>query len=200
MPKSLPTALAGVLVAASLVIAAAPPAAADLPECHDPHVTIKTKSGQAVYVPTNRGAGPFQWGGSQSRTKSGSTMKATTKGSADTVGGGGSIGIGVAEVSARYDRQWNRNTSASSSKTSAFTTNSPTMPNNVHWRWKLYKKGRLFNATKTVRRPDACQGASVQRSTFRVAVPLKRGTYHFKVERYANRGQLLNNRGNPMGF
>ncbi|MBS43535.1 MAG: hypothetical protein CMH83_10325 [Nocardioides sp.] len=201
MKKLLAGAAAAALLGSPLVaISAAAPAGAIPPECQKPRSKVVTVKGQTVWVPTSKSAGPFQFGGTQSRTQSDGKMTAKTTGSSDTIGGSGGVNLGVWQASAKYDRQWNRSTTGTTSYSSAFTTTSPTMPNKVHWRWKLYKKGYLFTATKRQWIPDVCPNAYDRKAKFRVSVPIVSNVYSYDVETYKTRGQLHNAKGNPMGF
>jgi hypothetical protein len=74
------------------------------------------------------------------------------------------------------------------------------MPRKVHWRWKLYKQGRLFKAVKKQWIPRGCPNRMSRQATFRVFVPVYRGAHSYKVERWANRGKVLNSQGRPMSF
>lgn len=158
----------------------------------------KTTKGTAVWVPSGRAAGPFQFGGSQSLSTADGQLQARTKGTANTVGGTGGVNIGVVQASATYNHQWNQSTTKTSSFTRTFTTNSPTMPNDVNWRWRLYVRGKRFVVLKKCRVPTPLVDAGEYYVKKVVIVPQKRRHYTFHVERYKHRNWLLTIAGKPI--
>lgn len=168
--------------------------------CQDPRaiVTNKTTSGTKVWMPSSRSAGPFQFGGSQSISYADGQMTAKTTGSADTVGGTGGVNVGVFQASATYNRQWNRSTTRTTSFSKTFTTNSPTMPRDVNWRWRLYTTGFRFVITRTCRIPTPYVDARERYVKRKIIVPRKSNTYTFHVEKYRHRNWLLTLDGKPI--
>ncbi len=164
----------------------------------DPQYSKTTTKGQTVWVPSSRSAGPFQWGGSQSLTTSDGQLKATSKGSADTVGGSAGISFKLVEASAKYDHQWNRSTTTTKSVTQSFTTSSGDVSRKVHWRWRLYMRGYLFTAVKTKHIPVPCVNAGTWRHKMRVVVPTKAKQFSFSLERYKHRNMIKNSAGKPI--
>ncbi|WP_372729250.1 hypothetical protein [Nocardioides sp.] len=164
----------------------------------DPQYSKTTTKGQTVWVPSSRSAGPFQWGGSQSLSASDGELSATSKGSADTVGGSAGIKFGIGEASAKYDRQWNRSTTTSKSVTQTFTTHSGEVSRKVHWRWRLYMRGYMFTAVKTKHIPTPCIDAGTWKRKMRVVVPTKAKLFSFSLERYKYRNQIKNSAGQPI--
>lgn len=187
--------IAAVVSTLSLGVAVAPSASAA--DGCNPGWRYSTTKGQTVWVPSSLVAGPFQWGGSQSITVSDGRQTATTKGSADTVGGSTSVKFGVAEASARYDHQWNRSTTDTTTYSHTFTTQSPRKPESVHWRWRLYQRGHLFKATKSRYIPAPCLRKGNYTVTRKFIVPTTRTVHSFHVELYRHRGFLLDSTGTP---
>ncbi|GGO91848.1 hypothetical protein GCM10011584_26900 [Nocardioides phosphati] len=124
-------------------------------------------------------------------------MTASTAGRAHTLGVSGGVSFPVWQASAKYDYQWNRSTTDTKSFTQTFTTQSPTKPESVQWRWRLYQRGWLFTGTKSRHIPIPCIAAGDYYSKRRYVVPTTRAIYSFHVERYALRGYLLDADGVP---
>ncbi|HYF74382.1 MAG TPA: hypothetical protein VD864_16255, partial [Nocardioides sp.] len=172
--------------------------AASSDACDHWTVTRQTTKGQIVWIPSNRSAGPFQWGGSQQITYADGKLTAKTHGRAHTVGGGAKIDFKLAEISGKYDYQWNRSTTTTNSFTQTFATDSGSVSRKVQWRWRLYVRGYKLVATKTMKIPTPCLNADT-RTIKRIAViPDTAALYTFNIERYSKRNLLLDGSGRPM--
>ena len=168
--------------------------------CHDSRaeVTKRTTSGDKVWIPSSRSAGPFQFGGSQSISYSDGTLTAKTTGSANTVGGTGGVNVGIYQASATYNHQWNKSTTRSTSFSQTFTTTSPTMSRRVNWRWRLYTTGYRFVITKTCHIPAPWIDAGTWYVKREIIVPVNSNTHTFHVETYHHRNWLLTLDGTPI--
>ena len=190
--------LAGSLAASIITVPVALASPASAGTCDQWKITRNTTRGQVVWIPSSRSAGPFQWGGSRQISYADGKLRATTKGHAHTVSGGGKIGFGVAEISGSYNYQWNASTTRTNSFTQTFSTDSGQVSRKVQWRWRLYVRGHRFVAQKTEKIPAPCLNAAT-RTIKRIAiVPDQASIYTFRIERYAKRNWLLNTKGRPI--
>lgn len=160
--------------------------------------SFTTSRGQAVWIPSSRSAGPFQWGGSQSLSYADGELNATTKGHTNTLGGSAAANFGIYKAEVKYDHQWQRSTTVTNSFTSTFTTNSGSVSRNVHWRWRMYHKGWMFVATRVVQNPAPCANFTQYKMRKRVVVPVAKRVFSFDIETYATRGRLHDSNGNPI--
>jgi hypothetical protein len=128
------------------------------------------QKGHVVYIPTNLAAGTYQVGGTQSVSYADGDLKATTKGSSDTVGGGGGIDFKLFSASATYNHTWNRSTTVTTSHTRTYTTTSPQLPAHARTRWTLYHKGYQFPVKTIVTYTNDCPTQTFTRT---VHVPTK---------------------------
>lgn len=186
---------AACLTTGATVVGTAAPAAAS--GCTTPKTDkVTTTKGAQVWIPSSRSAGPFQWGGNQSLTTADGELSARTKGSADTLGGTGGVNLGIYKAEAKYEHQWNRSTTVTRSYTRTFTTNSGKVSRKIHWRWRLYMKGFIFRATRTVTYPTPCV-VTEEKITRRFVVPARGSIRSFDIETYKTRGWLHNASGDP---
>lgn len=167
-------------------------------DCSTPEVTITTTRGTEVWIPSSLSAGPFQFGGSQQLSTEDGTLTSKTKGRASTVGGSAGVSFKVFEASGEYNRERSSSTTTETSMSQTFTTNSEKVARKVHWRWRMYRAGVKFTATKTVKIPAPCINASTKTRRMTVIVPFKAKLYTFAIERYAKRNMPLNSKGKPV--
>ena len=163
--------------------------------CVHDHAFIKsTEKGAAVWIPTSKHfsspSNPSGWqqGGSQGYSESDGAQTAKTKGSADTAEGGGSISIGIADVSGKYNHQWNRSTTTGSSQTKTWTQ-SVNLPGDKVSRMRIYQAGFRFRFTYVVVN-DGGPTCKNQTYTHTAVLPTKNKVTAMLVELYANRGKV----------
>lgn len=199
MLKRLGSTLATALVATMLTstgMAAAPAHAGGCDTMHEWSFT--TTKGRTIWIPSSRSAGPFQWGGSQALTTADGQLNATTRGSADIVGGSAGADFKLVKAEVKYEHQWNRSTTVTNSFTKSFTTDSGPVARSVHWRWRMYHKGWTFTATRVYGHPSPCANGKVYTTKKRVILPVASRTYSFGIEKYRYRGWVLGADGKPL--
>jgi hypothetical protein len=183
------------LVPVTVPVLGTAPAWADT--CSTPKTdTITTTQGQRVWIPSSRSAGPFQWGGSQQISTANGDLNATTDSHSNTVGGSGGVNLAVWSASGKYDRQWGKSTTVTRSYTRTFTTNSGDVSREIQWRWRLYMKGYMFKATRTVTYPVPC-AVTKRWVTKQLIVPATGTDFSFALEKYSNKGKFLKADGTP---
>ena len=190
---------AGALAATTLapVLATTTPAQAAHPAArmcvHDHSFVKSTEKGAAVWIPTSKHfsspSNPSGWqqGGSQGYSESDGAQTAKTKGSADTVEGGGSVSIGIADVSGKYNHQWNRSTTTGSSQTKTWqqTVN---LPNKLS-RMRIYQAGFKFKFTYVVVN-DGGPACATQTYPHTAVLPTKHKVTAMMVELYSKRNKV----------
>ncbi len=161
---------------------------------YDHSFVKKTERGKPVWMPTSRhwrspsNKSGWQQGGSQGYSESEGRLDAKTKGSSDTTGGGGSIGIpGVGSVSGEYNHTWNRSTTGTdtTSRTYSSTVN---LPAGKISRMRVYQAGFKFKYTYVVVYEG---GPSCRNKTYTkiAALPVKKSVTAQLVELYSLRGK-----------
>lgn len=155
----------------------------------------KTQRGSNVWMPTSRhwrspsNKSGWQQGGSQGYSETQGKLSAKSKGSADTVEGGGSIGLpGAFELSGKYNHQWNRSTTATdtTSRTYSSTVN---LPSGKVSRMRVYQAGVRFTYTYVIvyEGGPTCKNKTQKRTA---ALPIKASVTAELVELYSKRGKL----------
>lgn len=185
-------ALAGTALAPLTVTAAPADAAAYI--CRHDHAFVKnTERGAAVWIPTsNHFSSPsnrsgWQQGGMQGYSESDGAQTSRTKGSADTAEAGGGLNFGIANVSTKYNHQWNRSSTTGNSQTKTWSQ-SVSLPAGKISRMRIYQAGWRFRFTWVIVNEG---GPNCKNQTFtRMAVlPTKAKVTAMLVELYKNRGK-----------
>ena len=181
-------AASGVTAAPALVLSGS---GAQARMCAVDTVTYKTpKPGRTVWIPTSLAAGPWQRGGTQSVSYSDGALKAVSKGSSDTAGGGGGVNFGVWNASAKYDHTWNRSTTTTTSKTKTYTTQSPKLPTDERSRWTLYHKGYKFPVKQIITYTNNCKTQIYWRTIHVPTTSWSQANLSWEVQRYSTRSAL----------
>ena len=162
---------------------------------YDHSFVKKTQRGNPVWMPTSRhwsspsNKSGWQQGGSQGYSETQGKMKAKTKGSSDTAGGGGSVGIpGVGSLSGEYNHTWNRSTTGTdtTSRTYSSTVN---LPAGKVSRMRVYQAGWKFKYTYVAVYDG---GTNCKNITYTKvgALPVKKSVTSQLVELYSKRGKM----------
>lgn len=170
--------------------------------CYDKASWYTTpKKGTPVWIPTTGFASKYgkvwRQGPSTLTMASGGAVSASkTKGSTNTVGGGGGFSIDIFSANATYNHTWDRSVTNSTSTTydTSFTLK---VPSGKIGRARVYKAGWKFPVVEHVQwvGQAGCQG--IRTYNFTAVMPVKSnggGAYLWGVELYQNRG-LLKPRG-----
>ena len=128
----------------------------------------------------------WQQGGQQGWSESDGSQTAKTKGSADTAEAGGGVNFGIADVSAKYNHQWNRSSTTGNSQTKTWSE-SVNLPDKTS-RMRIYQAGWKFLFTYVVvyESGPTCENKTYTRTA---VLPTKKKVTAMLVELYVNRGK-----------
>jgi hypothetical protein len=192
--KSLTATLAGLMTTgmlAALPLAVLTESGAHARMCSVDTVTYLTpRKGVTVWIPTALAAGPWQKGGTQSVTYADGELKATSKGSSDSVGGDAGVSFAVVKASAKYDHTWNRSTTTTTSKTKSYTTHSVQLPKDERSRWTLYHKGYKFPVKQVINYTNGCDTRIIKRTVHVPTPSWTQTNLSWEVQRYSTRNAL----------
>lgn len=162
--------------------------------CFHDHAFVKsTERGAAVWIPTsNHFSSPsnrsgWQQGGQQGYSESDGAQTSKTKGSADTAEAGGGLNFGVANVSTKYNHQWNRSSTTGNSQTKTWSQ-SVSLPSGKISRMRIYQAGWRFRFTYVIVN-DGGPSCKNQQYTRTAVLPTKAKVTAMLVELYKNRGK-----------